>query len=286
MYAQSKRLTEPVLPQDLSSSSTPIDCELVGNNGCIWSKDVHNVSKSQSQICEVIRTSRDKYSSMVAKSVIAHDQESNKESSIPSSSPSIIPCAEATSLAVLSVNDEVNESMNTVVQGEEGEEEDNYEVDDDVLARECALLVEGVSDDDDEYVYVPEECSHITTTIADGNSNDNGNGNVSNDSVNNNNNSIATSKQDSLHDSSANTITAITTTSMSVEEDQPIRSSPNIALPSHSINDNGNDNDNNACNNNADKDVQESANKDAGQERKRRIRRIRRCSSTSPPSRV
>ena len=110
------------------------------------------MSKSQSQICNVIRTSRAKYSSMVAKSVIAHDQGSNKESSIPSSSPSITPCPEATSLAVLSVNDEVNESMNTAVQEEEeGEgEEDNYEVDDDVLARECALLVEGVSDDDDD----------------------------------------------------------------------------------------------------------------------------------------
>ena len=204
---------------------------------------------------------------------MSHDQGSNKESSIPSSSPSIIPCPEATSLAVLSVNDEVNESMNTAVQEEEeGEgEEDNYEVDDDVLARECALLVEGVSDDDDdEYVYVPEECSHTTTTIADGNGNDNGN--VSNNSVNNND-SIATSNQDSLHDSSANTITAITTTSMSVEEDQPIHSSPNIALPSLTINgndnDNDNDNDNNACNSNADKDVQESSNKDAGQEREK-----------------
>ena len=30
MYAQSKRLTEPVLPQDSSSSTTPIDCKLVG----------------------------------------------------------------------------------------------------------------------------------------------------------------------------------------------------------------------------------------------------------------
>ena len=265
MHVQSKRLTEPVLPQDSSSSSTPIDCELVGENGCIWSKDVHYVSKSQSQMSDVIRTSCDKYSSMVAKSVIAHDQGSNKESSIPSSSPSIIPCPEATSLTVLSVNDEVNESMNTAVQEEEeSEEEDNYEVDDDVLARECALLVEGVSDDDDEYVYVPEECSHTTTTIADGNGN--GNGNVINNSVNNNNRN-ATSNQDSLHDSSANTITAITTTSMSVEEDQPIYPSPNIALPSLSINDNDNDNDNNACNSNANKDVQESANKDAEQEK-------------------
>ena len=81
---------------------------------------MHDVSKSQSQISKIIRTSRAKYSSMVAKSVIAHDQGSNKESSIPSSSPSITPCPEATSLAVLSVNDEVNESMNTAVQEEEG----------------------------------------------------------------------------------------------------------------------------------------------------------------------
>ena len=121
MYAQSKRLTEPVLPQYSSSSSIPIDCGLVGEDGCIWSKDVHDVSKSQSQICKVIRTSCEMYSSMVAKSVIAHDQGSNKESSIPSSSPSITPCPEATSLAVLSVNDEVSESMKTAVQGEEEE---------------------------------------------------------------------------------------------------------------------------------------------------------------------
>ena len=120
MHAQSKRLTEPVLPQYSSSSSTLIDCELVGENGCIWSKDVHDVSKSQSQICKVIRTSCEMYSCLVAKSVITHDQESNKESSIPSSSPSITPCPEATSLTVLSVNDEVNESMNTAVQEEEG----------------------------------------------------------------------------------------------------------------------------------------------------------------------
>ena len=73
MYAQSKRLTEPVLPQDSFSSSTPIDCELVGDNGCIWSKDVYKTSKSPTKMSDVIRTSRNKYSSMVAKSVIAHD---------------------------------------------------------------------------------------------------------------------------------------------------------------------------------------------------------------------
>ena len=103
MYAQSKRLTKQVLPQDSSSSSTPLKCEMVDENGCIWSKDVHDVSKSQSQISKIIRTSRAKYSSMVAKSVIAHDQESNRESSIPSSSPLISPCPEATSQRGLQV---------------------------------------------------------------------------------------------------------------------------------------------------------------------------------------
>ena len=149
---------------------------MVDENGCIWSKDVHDVSKSQSQMSDVIRTSRDMYGGLVAKSVIVHDQEGNEESSISSSSPSITPCPEATSLAVLSVNDDGNERMNTTMEEEEEdittrttmttttpivntshhdntmEEEDDVEVDDDVLARECALLVEGVSDDDDEYV--------------------------------------------------------------------------------------------------------------------------------------
>ena len=85
MYAQSKRLTKPVLPQDSSSSSTPLKCEMVDENGCIWNKDVHDVSKSQSQMSDVIRTSRDMYGGLVAKSVIVHDQEGNEESSISSS---------------------------------------------------------------------------------------------------------------------------------------------------------------------------------------------------------
>ena len=85
MYVQFKRLTKQVLPQDSSSSSTPLKCEMVDENGCIWSKDVHDVSKSQSQMSDVIRTSRDMYGGLVAKSVIVHDQEGNKESSISSS---------------------------------------------------------------------------------------------------------------------------------------------------------------------------------------------------------
>ena len=195
---------------------------------------MHDVSKSQSQMSDVIRTFRDMYGGLVAKSVIVHDQEGNEESSISSSSFSITPCSEATSLAVLSVNDEVNESLNTGVQEEEEEEittmmttttpvvnashhdsvleeEDDSEEDDDVLARECVLLVEGGSDDDnDEYVYVSEEYSHTTTTIADDNDNDNDNDNVTNNSINDNN---VISNQDSFHDSSANILTAITTTS-------------------------------------------------------------------------
>ena len=85
MYAQFKRLTKPVVPQDSSSSSTPLKCEMVDENGCIWSKDVHDVSKSQSQMSDVIRISRDMYGGLVAKSVIVHDQEGNEESSISSS---------------------------------------------------------------------------------------------------------------------------------------------------------------------------------------------------------
>ena len=50
MYAQSKRLTQPVFPPDSSSSSTPISCELVGANGCKWSKDVYEASSSYSQM--------------------------------------------------------------------------------------------------------------------------------------------------------------------------------------------------------------------------------------------
>ena len=245
MYAQSKRLTQPVLPPNSSSSSTPISCEVVGANGCKWSKDVHDVSNSHSQICAVIRTSREMYGEMMERSSISCDQESANESTTPSSPPSITPCSEATSLAILSVNDDGNERMNTTMEEEDEdittrttmttttpivntshhdntmEEEDDVEVDDDVLARECALLVEGGDADTDD-VYMPEECSITTTTITDG-SNSNGN-----DNDNDNDNAITS--QYGLHDSSENNITL--TTSMSMGEDQPIHSSPNIALPS------------------------------------------------------
>ena len=61
-----------------------------------------------------------------------------------------------------------------------------------------ALVVKG---DDVEYVYIPEECSLTTTTIADVNDNDNN----------------VTVKHNNYYDSSVNTITVIpTTTSMSV----------------------------------------------------------------------
>ena len=76
MYAQSKRLTQPVFPPDSSSSSTPISCKVVGANGCKWSKDVHDVSNSHSQICAVIRTSREMYGEMMEQSSISCDQES------------------------------------------------------------------------------------------------------------------------------------------------------------------------------------------------------------------
>ena len=63
-----------------------------------------------------------------------------------------------------------------------------------------ALVVKGC-EGDGEYVYMPEECSINTTTIAD---------------VNDKNNN-ATVKHNNYYDSSVNTITVIpTTTSMSV----------------------------------------------------------------------
>ena len=119
MYVQSNRLAEPVFPPNSSSSSTPINCEVVDVNGFVWSKDMHDVSNRQSQICVVICTSCHVYCELIAKSVITHDQDSTMTFVISSSPPSITPCPEATSLAVLSVNDEVNERMNTIMEEEE-----------------------------------------------------------------------------------------------------------------------------------------------------------------------
>ena len=89
MNTQSKRLTKPVFPQDSSSFSTPITCEIVSNNGCKWSKDIYKASKSHSLMSDVIPTSRKMVDEMMEKSTIVHNHESNKESVISSSSPSI-----------------------------------------------------------------------------------------------------------------------------------------------------------------------------------------------------
>ena len=70
MYAQSKRLTEPVLPQDSSSSTTSICCELVGENGCKWSRDVHDMRMNSSKLCTVISELRGMYKGMMENSVI------------------------------------------------------------------------------------------------------------------------------------------------------------------------------------------------------------------------
>ena len=59
------------------------------------------------------------YCELMAKSVITHDQDSTMTFVISLSPPSITPCPEATSLTVLSVNDEVNERMNTIMEEEE-----------------------------------------------------------------------------------------------------------------------------------------------------------------------
>ena len=57
------------------------------------------------------------------KSTIVYDQESNKESTLYSSSSSITPYSEVCELTVLSVNDDGNESWNTAMKEEEEEEE-------------------------------------------------------------------------------------------------------------------------------------------------------------------
>ena len=77
------------------------------------------MNNCQSRICVVICTSHHVYCELIVKSVIAHDQNNTMTSVISLSSPSITPCPEATSLAVLSVNDEVNERMNTIMEEEE-----------------------------------------------------------------------------------------------------------------------------------------------------------------------
>ena len=110
MYIQFKQLSKPVLLQDSSSSTISIRRELVSENGCKWSRDVHNMRINPSKLCDVLRELRGMYKGMMECSVIRDDYENNKESAITSSSPSITPYPEATSPAVLSVNDEANDS--------------------------------------------------------------------------------------------------------------------------------------------------------------------------------
>ena len=110
MYVQFKRLTKSVFPQDLSSSSTPIRCEMVSDNGCKWIKDVYKASKSPTLMSDVIHTSCKMVGEMMEKSTIVHDQANNIESVLYSSSSSITPCSEVCEIAILSVKDDGNES--------------------------------------------------------------------------------------------------------------------------------------------------------------------------------
>ena len=110
MYVQFKQLTQPVFPQNSYSFSTPIDCEMVSDNGCKWSKDEQKVSKSPFQMSNVIRASRKMVDEMMKKSTIVHDQANNIESVLYSSSSSITPCSEVCEIAILSVKDDGNES--------------------------------------------------------------------------------------------------------------------------------------------------------------------------------
>ena len=110
MNVQSKRLTKLVFPQNSYSSSNPINCEMVSDNGCKWSKDVYEVRKSHSKMSDVIRISRKMVNEMMEKSTIVHDQANNIESTLYSSSSSITPCSEVCEIAILSVKDDGNES--------------------------------------------------------------------------------------------------------------------------------------------------------------------------------
>ena len=71
---------------------------------------------------DVIRPSRQMVDEMMEKSTIVYDQESNKESTLYSSSSSITPYSEVCELTVLSVNDDGNGSWNTAMKEEEEEE--------------------------------------------------------------------------------------------------------------------------------------------------------------------
>ena len=70
---------------------------------------------------DVIRPSRQMVDKMMEKSTIVHDQESNQESVLYSSSSTITPYSEVCELTVLSVNDDGNESWNTAMKEEEEE---------------------------------------------------------------------------------------------------------------------------------------------------------------------
>ena len=70
IYTQSKQLTKPALPQDSYSSTTSTCCELVGENGCKWSRDVHDMRMNPSKLCDVISELRGMYKGMMESSVI------------------------------------------------------------------------------------------------------------------------------------------------------------------------------------------------------------------------
>ena len=72
---------------------------------------------------DVIRPSRQMVDEIMEKSTIVYDQESNKESTLYSSSSSITPYSEVCELTVLSVNDDGDESWNTAMKENEEEEE-------------------------------------------------------------------------------------------------------------------------------------------------------------------
>ena len=95
MYTQVKRMIEQVLPQDLSSTFTPISCEMVGDSSFKWREDINKTSTSPTDMSDVNRASRKMAYNMkqwIDQLSIEHDQGDSEESVLSSSSLYSTPC--------------------------------------------------------------------------------------------------------------------------------------------------------------------------------------------------
>ena len=96
-------MTKPVLQPNSYSSTTSIRCELIVENDCKWSRDVHEMGMNYSKLSEVIELVNYVICMMKwcnIREFITDDHENNNEYANTSSSPSITPCIEANSLAI------------------------------------------------------------------------------------------------------------------------------------------------------------------------------------------